>query len=223
MVRHGAFDRVRRPGAVGPGDVAPGHLGEHVGLDPAGSDGVARHALFAEIGGEGFGDAVDGRFAARVERVVRHPQQPGRDGRHENESAARFAVGVRVLTDEELRPHVEAEDKVEALLGDVLGPVEALRARVGDDDIDFPKVRLGRVEQLRDLWHFGHVRLHGNRFAPEPFNLPDHFLGCRLTFDVVDDDGCLPCSELNGNARSDAPARSSDQSNFSAQIGGTWG
>lgn len=220
MVRHRAFDRVGGPGPVGPRDVAPGDLGEHVGLDPSGRDGVAGHSLFAEIGGEGFGDAVDGRFAARVERVVRHPQQPRRDRRHENEPAARFAVGVCVLPDEELRPHVEAEDEVEALLGHVLGPVEAFRARVGDDDVNLPKVRLGRVEQLRDLWHLGHIRLYGNRFAPQLFDLPDHLLCRRLTLDVIDDDGCLACSELYSNASSDAPTRSRDQSNLSAQVRG---
>lgn len=223
MVRHCAFDLVGRPGPVGAGYVAPGDLGEHVGLDPSGCDGVAGHAFFSEIGGERFGDAVDRGLAARVQRMVRHSQQPGRDGRRQNESAAWFAVGVCVLTDEELRSHVEAEDEVEAVLGDVLGPVEALRARVGDDDVNLPKVRLGRVKQLRDLGHLGHVRLNGNRFAPRLFNLRDHLLGRRLPLDVVDDDGCLACSELNRNASSDTSTRSGDESDFPAQVGGKRG
>ena len=74
----------------GAGRIMPGVVGEHVGLDAAGCDGVDGDALWACVGGEGAGEPFDGRFGAGVQRVVLHAGHVGRDRGHEDYAAALY-------------------------------------------------------------------------------------------------------------------------------------
>ncbi len=138
--------------------------------------------------------------------MVGNAQEPGRDGRHEDQPSARLAVLVRMLTDEELGAKIEAEDEIEALLGDVFGLVKRFGSGIGYDDVDFAIAGDSGVEQSSDVGHLGNVRLHGDGLATEAFDLADNIIGGRFTFDVVDDNGGFACSKLNGDACSDSSA-----------------
>ena len=144
--RHRVLDPLFPPPLVRPGDVLPRHVGEHVALDAARRDRVDRDAPVAEILGERFRDPVDGALGRVVQRVVPHPDQPGRDRGHEYQPPARHEVPVRVLRDEELRAEVEAEDEVEARFCDGVERVEGFHARVRDDDVEVVEVREGGFE-----------------------------------------------------------------------------
>jgi hypothetical protein len=82
------FDLVQAGAGVGAGGVVPRVGAEHVGLDPAGRDGVDGDALGARVGGEGAREAFDCCFGAGVQRVVGDAGHVGCDGGHEDDAAA---------------------------------------------------------------------------------------------------------------------------------------
>ena len=227
MTRHGPLDLLRAPLPRRAGDILPRDLGEHVALDPARRNRIHRDAPLAEILGEALGDAVDGRLAAGIERVVADWDEPRGDGRHEDQAAALLAVFVGVLADEELRPEVEPEDEIEPLLRHVLDLVETLHPAVRADDVDLAEVGFGLVEEAGDFGDLGDVGLDGVRGGAGGFDLRDDGLRAGEAFDVVDDDGGAAAAELEGDAGADAAGSAGDERDFAGEgaegVGGEGG
>ncbi len=129
-----------------------------------------------------------------------------------------------MLADEELRAQVQPEDEVEALLGDVLGLVEGLHPAVRADDVDFPKVRHGGVEEARDFGHFGDVGLDRDGAGAQGGDLVADACRAVEAFDVVDDDGGAAGAEFEGDARADAAGGAGYEGDFAGEGGeGVWG
>lgn len=124
-----------------------------------------------------------------------------------------------MLADEELRAEIEPEDEIEALLRDVLRPVEGFHPRVRADDVDFPKVRHAFVEQARDFRHFGHVGLDRVGLGAEGVDLSADAVGALEAFDVVDDDGGAAGAEFEGYAGADAAGGACYEGDFAGEGG----
>ena len=176
MIGHGSLDCISGPGPICAGDISPGNLREHVGLDSARCDRVARHTPIPKVGGKRFRNTVDGRLASGIQRVVANTKQSSRDGRHQNQPSAFLTIFVCVLSDEELGSNIETEHIVESLFGDVLGFVKALGSGIGHDNVDLPEMLLGLFEQPSDLGHPGNVGLDGDGLAAKFLDLLDDFI-----------------------------------------------
>lgn len=197
----------------------PGVLGEHVGLDPTGRNGVDGDGLVAAVGGEAAGEAFDGGLGTGVDGVVRDSGHGGCDGGHEDYTATVSNVAVSVLSDEELRASIEIEDAIVIFLRDVLLGAEDFGAGIGDDDVDAAEVREGLGEERGDLRDFGDVGLDGDRFAAVGFNLRDNFVGRCRAVGVVDDNGGAAFAELDGDACAETAAGAGDQGDAAVEAG----
>lgn len=151
--------------------------------------------------------------------MVADADQPRRDGRHEDQAPAGLAVSIRVLTDEELRAEIEPEDEIEALLRDLVHAVERLHAGIRTDDVDFPKVGDGVVEEARDLRHAGDVGLDGVGAGAGGLDLRADGEGAGVAFDVVYDDGGAAGAELEGDAGADAAGGACYEGDFAGEGG----
>lgn len=202
---------------VAAGDVVPRVGVEHVGLDTAGSDGVAGYVLLAAVNGEGAGEALDGGLGAGVQGVVGDAGHLGGDGRGQDDAAAAAAVLEGVLGDEELAAAVEVEDLVEELGGDLGLLAPDLHARVGDDNVDVAKVLNGALEERRHLGGDGDVSLHGDRLGAHLLQGRNHLLGGRGALGVVDHDGSAALTQLHGNTPADTATGTGDQRHLAGE------
>ena len=222
VVGHEPLDLVGGEVGRGAGDVVPGVGVEHVALDAAGRDAVDGDAAAPKVGGHGLDEPDDGHLAPVVERVVLDALEPGGDGGHEDDAAVVLHVLEGGLADEELRARVEREDVVELLLGDLLGDVPGLGARVAHDDVDAAHGRLGLGEEPLDLGDLADVGLDrdGAGAVVEPFDDAADLLGGGLGGDVVDDDAGAAFAHLDGAAAADAAAGAGDERDLAVQAGG---
>lgn len=219
MIRHGSLDPLRTPLPRRAGDILPRHLREHIALDPARRNRIDRDTLFAEILREALRDTIDGRLRPGIQRMVPDADQPRRDGRHEDDPPALLAVPVRVLADEELRPEIEPEDEIEALLRDILRLVEGLHARIRADDVDLAEVRLGVFEEAGDFGHLGDVGLDGDGAGAEGVDLRADAVGAVEAFDVVDDHRGTAGAQFEGDAGADAAGGACYEGDFAGEGG----
>ena len=184
------------------------YLGEHVGLDTTWRNTVDGDTSLSKVGSERLDHTDDGHLGSVVQSVVANTEQTSSDGAHEDQTTIVLEVLPRSLTDKELCTSVEVEDMVVDLLGDLLGLVPRLGARVGHDNVDLAKVLLGLLEETLDLADLGHIGLDADGLGAgaSGLDLADDFVGGGLGVGVVDDDGGSATAELNGASSTDTTA-----------------
>lgn len=199
----------RRP--VRPGGIMPGVLGEHVGVDAPGGDGVDGDVPVAAVLGEGSGEALDRALGPGVEGVVRDAGHRRGHRAHEDDAAAVSDVAVRVLGHEELGPGVDVEGPVVDLFRHVEFWVEGFDAGVVDDDVEVAEVVEGFREEAGDLADFAHVRLDGDGLATFGFDGRYDRLRRAGALGIVDRDGAASAGQLEGESGTYTSACTSDE------------
>lgn len=214
------LDALERHTLVAAGNVVPGILVKHVGLDATGCDGVDRHALFAAVDGERAGEAFNRSLGAGVQRVIWDAADAGRDRRGQDQATPVPAVLEGILRHKELAAAVEVEDLVKQRGRHVHLGAPHLHARVGDDKVQVAKVRDGLVKELGDRLRLANVRLDGDALGAQLGELGDDLLGGLGAAGVIDNDiGAAP-AELNGNAPANASPGAGDEGDLASEGAG---
>lgn len=194
-------------------------MGEHVGFDTAGGNGVDSDVLVAHVCAERSDESLDGVLAAGVQRVVLWSSGTSCDTAHQDNAAFHLEVLVCLLSDEELRSCVGVEHIVIDLRGDFKERGKILLAGVGHDDVETAKGFLAFFEELDDVGDLGDIGLDGNSIRAKRLDLLDNGIGFIGGFTVVDDNFGASLGKFNGYAFADTSAGTGDKGDLALEGG----
>src|SRR5215204_3718940 len=179
-----------------------GDVGDHVGLDKPGADGV-------------HGDAAAGQFLGRGVVRLADVTRFADEGAHVDDLAPALLGHVRQHRVDRVEGAVEVHlnDLVPIIHGELLQRTVDVDAGVVDQDVYTIELFHRPIYECLGLLRIRNVSLYRDGLPTALRDLLHQLLGRLLAPRIVDDDLGPPTSQLLGNSRAQPPARTRNHNN----------
>ena len=166
-----------------------GKIGDHVGFNECGSDGVYGDSLFGEEGCVGASEAENSGFRGGIMWADDAAVLRG-DRREIDDAAPLFFAhgGKRALRYQEDGSEIYADGFVPVGFGDLLGRKSAGNTGIVDKDVDGAEIPFDFGEEARDLGRVRDIGLNGDATAAEIRDFGGHIFSGFALLAVVDGD-----------------------------------
>src|SRR5215203_2010702 len=191
-----------------------GDVGDHVGLDKPGADGVHGDAAAGQFLGRGLGEAEEASLGRRVVRLA-NVTSLADEGAHVDDLAPTLLGHVRQHRVDRVEGAVEVHlnDLVPIIHGELLQRTVDVDAGVVDQDVYTVILFYRPIYECLGLLRIRNVGLYRDGLTTALRDLPYQLLGRLLAPRIVDDDLGPPTSQLLGNSRAQPPARTRNHNN----------